>query len=58
MCGLNGKTFKKEGYCGADEFCTGAIESDDPSTYITFDKKSTLCSRGIVIFIIVFLMKF
>ena len=57
MCGLNGQSFANEGYCGSDEFCAGAIKTHDPSTYIPIDQKTSLCSKGIATFIIVFPIK-
>ena len=58
MCGLNGQSFANEGYCGPEEFCTGVIKTHDPSTYIPFDQKMSLCIKGITAIFIVFSMKF
>ena len=47
MCGDPTKGFKRTGYCGASQRCTG---TGDPSQGIHYTKKEELCETGNFIF--------
>ena len=45
-CGFIGGSWSRDGYCSSDEKCTGAIESNSMTEWVTISKKGDLCTKN------------
>ena len=46
MCGYNGGTFTRNGYCKTNQVCSGVVKTDSESNRVKVGQKGTLCTNG------------